>query len=140
MNLQKLAVELEEEEGRVHHAYQDHLGYWTIGIGFLIDKRKGGGLRDVEIDFILQNRVREVSEELDRAIPWWRKLSEERQHVVFQMGYQMGVPTLMTFKNTLGAMKDGRYADAEAGMLASKWARQTPNRAKKLAKIMKGDA
>lgn len=25
----------------VPHAYQDHLGYWTIGVGRLIDKRKG---------------------------------------------------------------------------------------------------
>ena len=31
-----LATQLENEEGRVRHAYQDHLGYWTIGVGHLI--------------------------------------------------------------------------------------------------------
>lgn len=30
---------LETDEGRVPHAYQDHLGYWTIGVGHLVDKR-----------------------------------------------------------------------------------------------------
>lgn len=37
-----LASLLTSDEGRVPHAYQDHLGYWTIGVGHLIDRRKGG--------------------------------------------------------------------------------------------------
>lgn len=35
------------------HAYQDSLGYWTIGVGFLIDGRKGGRLPDAVRDFVL---------------------------------------------------------------------------------------
>lgn len=45
---------LETDEGRVPHAYQDHLGYWTIGVGHLIDKRKGGGLTPDEVDYLLE--------------------------------------------------------------------------------------
>ena len=48
---------LKKEEGVVKHAYQDHLGYWTIGVGRLIDKRKGGGLSDEEIDYLLGNDI-----------------------------------------------------------------------------------
>ena len=44
---------LRRDEGRVRHAYQDHLGYWTIGVGRLIDQRKGGGLSEDEIDYLL---------------------------------------------------------------------------------------
>jgi lysozyme len=49
---------LEDEEGRVPHAYPDSLGYWTIGVGRLIDRRKGGGLSDDEIDYLLANDIR----------------------------------------------------------------------------------
>lgn len=37
-----LATQLRQEEGSVPHAYQDHLGFWTIGIGRLVDQRKPG--------------------------------------------------------------------------------------------------
>lgn len=49
-----LAAQLKAEEGRVPHAYQYHLGYWTIGVGRLIDKRKGGGLTPYEVDYLLE--------------------------------------------------------------------------------------
>ena len=39
-----LPAKLRREEGSRPHAYQDHLGFWTIGVGRLIDVRKGGGL------------------------------------------------------------------------------------------------
>ena len=50
MNLAQL---LEAREGRVAHAYIDSEGYTTIGVGRLIDKRKGGRLTDREIDYLL---------------------------------------------------------------------------------------
>lgn len=36
--------QLIRDEGNVPYAYSDSLGYLTIGVGFLIDKRKGGRL------------------------------------------------------------------------------------------------
>ena len=39
MNRDKIIALLSLHEGRVEHAYQDSLGYWTIGVGHLIDKR-----------------------------------------------------------------------------------------------------
>ncbi len=37
---------IEFHEGRRLHAYRDSLGFWTIGIGRLIDARKGAKLPD----------------------------------------------------------------------------------------------
>ncbi len=45
---QSITQQLRRDEGEVLHAYQDSLGYWTIGIGVLIDKRKGGGITKAE--------------------------------------------------------------------------------------------
>jgi lysozyme len=39
-----IAEQLRRDEGEVLHAYQDKYGYWTIGVGRLIDARKGGGI------------------------------------------------------------------------------------------------
>src|SRR5678816_2940315 len=106
-----LKKQLEQEEGNVPYAYQDHLGYWTIGIGFLIDKRKGGGLRPEEIEFIFNNRIKLLKEELNKKIPWISSLNEPRQAVLISMAYQMGVDGLLGFKNTLNTIKSGDYSN-----------------------------
>jgi lysozyme len=49
----------------------------------------------------------------------------------------MGIHGLLTFRNTLEAMRRGNYESAAAGMLASKWARQVGRRADRLAAIMR---
>lgn len=136
MDFAKLAIELEEEEGNKPYAYQDHLGYWTIGIGILIDKRKGGGLRPEEVTFIFENRMRILSAELQERLPWFKDLADARQRVLMQMAFQMGVDGLMGFKNTLKMIEEGKYMMAAAGMLQSKWAKQTPDRAERLSKMM----
>jgi len=51
-----LAIDhLEREEGRRAKAYRDHLGYWTIGVGRLIDPRKGGSIRPDEESVLIRN-------------------------------------------------------------------------------------
>ena len=127
---------LEREEGRVTYAYQDHLGYWTIGVGTLIDKRKGGGLRKEEIDFILTNRIKLITKDIMEALPWARNLTEPRLAVLQSMAFQMGISGLLKFKNTLEFVRKGEYETAANGMLASLWAKQTPSRAKRLAEQM----
>lgn len=131
-----LAEQLEREEGRVRHAYQDHLGFWTIGVGRLIDKRKGGGLRDSEIDLLLSNDIAEKSAQVIEFLPWSINLEPARQAVLVQMAFQMGITGLLGFKGTLAAVRDGHYAHAAARMLDSRWAQQTPARAHRLARQM----
>lgn len=139
MNYDKKAMvsELRRDEGIMQSAYQDSLGYWTIGVGRLIDKRKGGRLRDEEIDFLLLNDIAEKEEELDAAIPWWRTLSDARQRVILNMCFNLGIKGLLGFKNTLAMVKSGDYAGAAIGMLNSKWAKQVGDRAVRLSKMMK---
>jgi lysozyme len=127
---------LAREEGFVPHAYQDHLGYYTIGHGILIDKRRGGGITEEESKYLLRRRVRKYDAQLDERIPWWRDLNKTRRTVLQSMAYQMGVDGLLRFRNTLAAVKRGDYARAAKGMRASLWARQTPGRAERHARAM----
>ena len=131
-----LKQQLIDEEGEVLHAYQDHLGYWTIGVGILIDKRKGGGLRKEESDFILNNRIRLKTAEVEKALPWSKDLDEPRKAVLIGMAFQMGTDGLLGFKNTLKMIERRQYKEAGEGMLNSLWAKQTPARAKRMAKQM----
>ena len=131
-----LRQQLIEFEGKVSHAYEDHLGYLTIGVGRLIDKRKGGHLTDDEIEYLLENDIRRTTTAVLAALPWAKHLNEPRQAVLVGMAFQMGLQGLLGFRSTLESVRDERYADAAAGMLLSKWAKQTPKRAQRLARQM----
>jgi lysozyme len=126
-------TQLKRDEGEVLHAYQDHLGYWTIGIGILIDQRKGGELRPEESEFIFRNRLKLFDAELSRRLPWISRLDPARRGVLLNMCFQMGITGLLGFKNTLALVEAGKYQDAAVNMLKSKWAGQTPARANRLS-------
>lgn len=134
---QELIRQLRGDEGVVKHAYRDHLGYLTIGVGRLIDERKGGGLRDHEIDYLLRSDIDERIDELTRRVPWWQNLDDARKGVLLNMSFQLGVDGLLGFKNTLEMVRKGHYDLAAVGMLNSLWARQTPERAKRLSEQMR---
>lgn len=129
--------QLKRDEGTVYYAYQDSKGYWTIGTGILIDKRKNGGLLPEENEFILNNRIRLKREELIKRIPWVTGLDPIRFAVFLNMSFQMGVDGLLGFKKALLLASVGKYAMAAIEMLDSKWAKiDSPSRAERLAKQM----
>lgn len=134
---QNLIKQLRDEEGEVLSAYQDHLGFWTIGVGHLIDKRKGGGISAYISAMLLEDDIADKAGDLDKSLPWWRDLNDARQAVLLGMAFQMGINGLLGFKNTLAMVKSGNYAGAANGMLNSLWAKQTPARAKRMSEQMR---
>lgn len=136
-----LIKELERDEGRVLHAYQDSLGYWTIGIGRLIDKRKGGGITNEEADYLKLNDIARFKAELDRAAPWWRDLDPVRQRVILNMTFNLGVGWITprhekAWPNTVAMIRAGNWTGAATGMRSSLWAKQVGARAERLARMM----
>jgi lysozyme len=131
--INELTTQLNRDEGRKKAAYQDHLGFWTIGVGRLIDVRKDGGLRDDEIDYLLRNDINDRIDALTRALPWFQNLDGARKGVLLNMAFQLGTEGLLAFKNTLEKVRTGDYIGAAGMMLLSKWADQTPGRAQRLA-------
>lgn len=138
--VENLTRQLTGDEGTKATVYKDSLGYYTIGVGRLVDPRKpGSGLRPKEIAFMLANDIEERMLALRAQLPWMEELSEPRQAVLLNMSFQLGVAGLLGFKNTLLMIRAGDYAAASKGMLQSLWARQTPNRAKRLSEQMRTD-
>jgi lysozyme len=127
---------LKREEGFDPSAYQDQYGYWTIGYGKLIDRRKGGGITEEEALYLLRNEVKRKKAELEDALPWLANLDPVRRDIVTAMAFQMGTDGVLRFKNTLAALKAGDYAKAAQGIRGSLWAQQTPGRAERMARAI----
>src|SRR3546814_6643017 len=115
---------LNREEGRIPHAYQDSLGYWTIGVGRLIDKRRGGRLTNVEIDMLLANDIADKIAEISDWPAWQAvKADPVRAIALLSMAFQMGAAGLVGFKKSLKLVEPKRWAGAGANLLLSKWAK-----------------
>jgi len=135
--LEEFKHTLEVDEGRVPYAYQDSEGYWTIGVGFLIDKRLGGGLRDDEINYILNNRVEEAHSTAQRLVKNFDSLTDNRKVVILSLAYNLGYTKLAKFVNTLKAVNEGRWEDAANGLYNSLWYVQVKDRGKRLVEMMR---
>lgn len=137
MNLSALKEQIMRHEGEVPHAYQDHLGFWTIGVGRLIDERRGGGLSKDEIEYLLNNDIQRVHDQLAQRIAFWASLSDSQQQALCNMAFQLGVNGVLNFRRMLAALDRGDTAAAEAEALDSRWANQTLNRAREVAAMLR---
>lgn len=63
----------------------------------------------------------------------YQALRYPRFGALVNMSFQLGVDGLLGFKNSLALMEEGKYTFAADNMLKSKWAEQTPGRAKRIA-------
>jgi|SRR3569623_1396544 len=136
MTISSVEELLEREEEKVPYAYPDSEGYLTIAIGRLIDRRKGGGLSDDEIRYLLANDIKKRRTYLSSSFKWFANLDPVRQAVVISMVFQTGgLETWPKFCNCM-AVRD--YLGAADAMLDSKVAReQSPARWQRQAQMMR---
>jgi lysozyme len=136
-----LIAALKKDEGFRTNAYPDPLSGgdpWTIGYGATGPGiRKGTMWTQEQADEALARMALEHGQELERAHPWIASLDDVRRSVLWNMAYNLGVPGLLKFVNTLGYVKAGQFDHAASGMLASKWAKQVKGRAVRLAEEMR---
>ena len=134
------------EEGFRSRAYLDSEGFPTIGIGFLLAKRKCTRSELKEFyDFELPLPaaeawlgvfLKDLIEKLGRdpriapaldacfhsiAEPW---ATNPRVAVLVSMGYQLGLEGLAKFTTTLGHIAAGRFTDAAGARRAARHATQ----------------
>lgn len=131
--------DLINDEGLQLKAYKDHLGYLTIGVGRLIDSRRGGGLTEEEAMYLLNNDIAKCERFLSDNLPWFNFASEPRQRALVNMAFQLGFKGILGFKNSLNLMSEGKWVEAGDELRKSLWYKQTPKRAERvIALIVKG--
>jgi GH24 family phage-related lysozyme (muramidase) len=80
-----------EHEGEILSAYQDSLGYWTIGVGHLIDKRRGGGITQKISRLLLEDDIAHATASARASFDWIDQLDPVRQDVIVMLTFNMGV-------------------------------------------------
>ena len=120
-------------EGFRSKVYKCTEGYDTIGFGFAI--------KDLHLDediatMILERKIQDLKLKVQQKFPFIDDLPEDIQDVIIEMCFQLGVTGFSRFKRTIGYFKEKDFKSASKEMLDSKWAIQTPNRAKKLSNIV----
>ena len=127
-----LADQLVRDEGEILHAYQDEEGFWTIGVGTLIDARKGGGITREESRYLLENRIAIAEAQVRTKLPWTLHLDEVRRAVLENMAFNQGIEHVLGFHKMLAAMQAGDWKTAAAEGMNSLWAKEVGDRAHRL--------
>lgn len=122
-----------QNEGFRAEAYPDPIHGWykpTIG----------HGLTYITVDEsinIVNNRVNTIRAKLTSYKPLFTELSTKQQDALIEMGFQMGVSGLLKFDKMWDALENNDYELAYVEALNSRWAMQTPSRARKVAAKLK---
>jgi lysozyme len=120
---EQLISKIVEHEGMKPSAYQDSLGYWTIGIGTLIDERKGGKLTTDECFYLCRNRLALRRKELS-AFKWFTQQNTVRQDCLVELAFNLGTSGLLSFKKMIAALEVNNYSVAAKELKDSKWSTQ----------------
>ena len=127
----KLRAQLKVDEGCKLYAYQDSLGFLTIGYGRLIDRRKGGQITPDEAEYLLGNDIARVEKEL-AAYAWFNNQDSVRQAALTDMAFNLGTVGLLHFPHFLGYMIAKDYPKAVKELIDTPWHSQVGVRADRL--------
>ncbi len=144
MNLEKLRLELEADEGCKYEIYLDHLGLPTCGIGHLIvegdnefDTNVGEPVSEQRVAELFEQDIDITLDECERLYRDFSQLPEEAQHVIANMMFNMGRPRLSKFKGMKAGIDARDWNKAADEMVDSKWYQQVTNRAERLVQRMR---
>jgi lysozyme len=154
---------LRVEEGVRHSAYKDSRGFWTNGVGRLLEPSMGGGysqveqeelirndhtraskpiiqwvLTDPEVNMLLANDIAKAVTAMQNWLSWEKAQGNTARMVAMtSMCFQLGPKGWAAFHNSLALIAQGDFDNAADQMLQSAWARQTPNRAKAVTELIR---
>lgn len=122
--------DIKQEEGFNGVVYKCTEGFDTIGYGTKLPLTKE------EATLLLEYRLNKMKSELNSSL-YALEAPDEVWSILYNMAYQLGVPGVLKFSKFIKALQNKNYSQASIEMLDSKWAKQTPNRAKRLSDRMK---
>ena len=133
-DMASLEDQLITHEGLELKPYQCTADKLTIGVGRNIEDR---GITEDEARYLLKNDIKIVEDELLSKKPMVAELDAVRQRVLVDMGFNLGIPTLLKFQNMWLAIEQEDIIQPRIEMMDSRWARQVGQRAHKLSEAMR---
>ena len=128
-----LSDRIKAHEGCRLRPYKDSEGILTVGYGRNLESVP---FSESEVDLMFSHDLKRAKTGAE-SIYVYEHLNEVRQGVLIEMVFQMGVTGVGKFKKFLSAALQCQWDVARDEMLDSKWAKQTPARASRLASIFK---
>lgn len=123
------------DEGCMVKPYVCSAGKLTIGYGRNLQEV---GITEKEAEHLLQNDLERVELEFMSMFGQERitKMGEVRAAALQNMLFQLGFRKFRGFVKMLDAIDQGNYALAADEALDSRWAKQTPERAKRITHML----
>lgn len=154
MNRQLFQKMLIDDEGLRLRCYLDTLGVPTIGVGFNLRRPDaphrlaalgfditavmgGAPITEEAALVLLDVTAWEAEHHAQELVVNFEGLPEVAQRVLCCMVFQMGPERVGHFVKMRAALDRGDFPGAAVEMLDSAWARQTPQRAQRLAALMR---
>lgn len=124
MSLDRLELEIAEDEGWRAKPYQDSVGVWTVGYGFNLESRP---MPESVGRYWMREILIECVADLEE-FPFWALANEARRHAFVNMRYNLGGAGFRQFQNMIGAANRGDWMAAAAHARDSRWFRQVGRR------------
>lgn len=137
---------IERHEGRRYKLYKCSANADTIGVGHnLINGlpphieeyfRANKKITDDMVDELLETDIRHAIADCRVLFPEWDSFSERRKMALTDFVFQLGFTRARKFIHSIACINTGRWEKAGEQMRKSKWAEQTPNRAKEIIEMI----
>ena len=143
MDINRLRVEIENDEGCKYEVYLDHLGLPTCGIGHLIKEddpehglEVGTKIDEERVNELFETDIKVTIDECKLIYNDFDDLPEEAQYIIANMMFNMGRPRLSRFHKMKQAVDGRDWIEAGNQMMDSRWYKQVTTRADRLVRRM----
>ena len=140
IDMDKLLESVKKHEGYRNKVYLDTLGKRTIGVGHLCVEDFWEDDKEYEENFLMEILEKDLQSAIDQADDMCKNLTirDDAKIIIIEMIFQLGGNGVSKFRKMWQALQQDPpdYAEASVQMLDSRWAKQTPNRAKEMARHM----
>ena len=142
MDMDRLLQSVKKHEGYRNKVYLDTLGKRTVGVGHLCVEDFWEDDKEYEEKFLMTILEHDLSDAIKGANDLMAEngcmdMNEKAHELIIEMVFQLGKTGVSKFRNMWKALSALDYSTAAEQMLASRWAKQTPNRANGMADIMR---
>ena len=141
MNMDRLLASVKKHEGYRNKVYLDTLGKRTVGVGHLCVEEFWEDDKEYEEKFLmdileadLQNAIKGAKDLMSEN--GCMDMDEVAEEIIIEMIFKLRDTCLTKLKNMWKALSGLEYSVAASEMLDSRWAKQTPNRAKAMSAQM----
>ena len=137
----KLLESVKKHEGYKNHVYLDTSNKRTVGVGHLCVEDFWEDGKEYEESFLMDILQKDLQGSIDGAEELCEglKISDDAKILIIEMIFQLGKKGVSKFRNMWKALQEDppQYDVAATEMLDSRWAKQTPNRAKEMSDHMR---